>query len=193
MLLSPAEVLNLARFALPKIWDKYPVANRYKFCRMMVALCYQESCINKNAPDWRCFDTEAAAGTSSALGLTQVLKDTQRYIESQMGWTARPLTDRKDPQYSLDLGSAYIGYLLKRNGDDWYKTFSSYHDGHYRDGGPGNGYARKVLDHYDMFPWETIEAEANSLLEKASSVLPSWAQWALREAANQAFGKGEFY
>lgn len=164
MLLSPAEVYNLARIAIPKISAKYPVRDAREFARWMVALSFQESCTAKNAANWRCFDTDAAAGVSSALGLTQVLKGTQRGIEKDMGWEERPFDDRRNPEYSMALGAAYIGYLLKRNGGDWYKTFSAYHDGHYKAGGPGNAYARKIEGHYKMFPWDTIEPEADNQL-----------------------------
>lgn len=190
MLLSPAEVYNLVRITIPKISGKYPVADPRQFARMMVSLCFQESCTAKNAKGWRCFDTDAAAASSSALGLTQVLKDTQRWIEQTMGWEKRPLDDRRNPEYSMALGAAYIGYLLKRNGGDWFKTFSAYHDGHYKAGAPGNDYARTVQKHYAMFPWASIEAEADSELIEMGAQF-GWGLEAVAKAITQVWG--EFY
>lgn len=163
MLLRPTAVYLFALRAIAVVREKYPVADEKYFARLLVCVSFQESCIAKTAAGFECFDTEAKAKTTTATGLMQVLKGTQRAIEKFMGWPNRPLDDRKDPQYALMLGAAYLGYLYNRksNGKDWTRTIASYHDGHYKgSNSPGAKYAGLVLGHYAKFDWVKIEAEA---------------------------------
>lgn len=164
MLLKPSAVYDYALRAISTIRNKYPVSDERYFARLLVCISFQESCIAKNAVGFECFDTEAKAKTTTATGLMQVLTGTQRYIEKLMKWPQRPFDDRKDPQYALELGAAYLGYLYgrKANGKDWFRTIASYHDGHYKgSNSPGAKYARLVMGHYQKFDWNAIEIEAS--------------------------------
>lgn len=164
--LAPDDVYIHALRAIPKVTKKYPVADAVQFARVLVGLSFQESCIAKNTPGQTCFDTQARPldkkgnAISSALGLTQVLNGTQRAIEKMMKWPARPLADRADAQYALDLAAAYLAYHYnsgnKKNRGDWYKALVAYHDGHYSKGGAGNTYARLVLGHLKRFDFAAI-------------------------------------
>lgn len=160
------DVYLLALRAIPKVTDRYPVADGNTFARILTGLSFQESCVNKKAKGYLCFDTEArplnSKGTaiSSALGLTQVLTGTQRAIEKLMHWPERSYSDRADPQYAMDLCAAYLAYFYnggaKTPRGDWYKALVAYHDGHYSKGGAGNSYAKTVLKHVGLFDFAGV-------------------------------------
>ncbi len=164
--LGPDEIYVLALRAIKRVTTKYPVADGVAFARLLVALSFQESCLNKGATDQKCFDTEArprdAKGRlkSSAYGLTQVMEGTQRNIERFMKWPKRPLEDRSNPQYAMELSAAYMAYLYnggdKTPSGDWYKTLVAYHDGHYSKGGVGHSYAKTVMGFLKRFDFAGI-------------------------------------
>ncbi len=164
--LGPDDIYLYALRAIERVKRKFPIADAVTFARILVALSFQESCIRKTTAEYACFDTEArprrADGTlaSSAFGLTQVLEGTQRSIEKMMKWPARPYADRSDPQYAMDLGAAYLGYLYnggaKTPRGDWFKTLVAYHDGHYSKKGAGNAYAKRIYEHLKLFDFAAI-------------------------------------
>lgn len=156
--LAPHEVYTLALWAIPQVMWKYPVPDQTAFARVLVAQAFQESCTNKKAEGYKCFDPDASPKSSSALGVWQTLKGTQRAIEKMMKWPQRPLDDRRIPSYSALLGAAYMGYQYSRYGD-WRKALKAYHDGHWsKKKTKGDTYASLVLDkHMRLFDFTAME------------------------------------
>jgi hypothetical protein len=155
-------VYVLALRSIPKITGKYPVADARAFARILTALSFQESCLKKATKGYECFDTEARPSdkSSSAYGITQVVEGTQRNVERLMKWPKRPLADRSDPQYAMDLSAAYLAYLYN-GGDhtppgDWWAALVAYHDGHYSKKGAGHTYAKIVMGNLKLFDFAGI-------------------------------------
>ncbi|MEP7220486.1 MAG: transglycosylase SLT domain-containing protein [Bacteroidota bacterium] len=173
MYLGPDDIYTLALQAIPVVTAKYPVADQEEFARILTGVSYQESCIAKNPKSLTCFDTTARPynkdGTlaSSAYGITQVLKKTQRNIERFMKWPERPYDDRSDPMYDMLLAAAYLAYLYN-GGDrtprgDWHKALVAYHDGHYSAKGAGQTYARLIMGWLPRFDFAGISLRRNNV------------------------------
>lgn len=187
MLLTPPEVWPFALFGVIAAQQKYDVGNPIEMAKWLTSLAFQESCLNKGAPEQRCFDTDARpynAKTkkylSSALGLTQVLKGTQHAIETLMGWPARSDDARSDPLYAMQLTGAYMGYFYnggaKTPKANWYAALVAYHDGHYSKGGAGQSYAQKILRFKNTFDWDVIRQAAAGATAGIANALEEYAQ-----------------
>ncbi|MEP7217639.1 MAG: transglycosylase SLT domain-containing protein [Bacteroidota bacterium] len=172
MYIGPDDVYVLALQAIPIVTAKYAVDDQTKFAQILTGMAYQESCIAKSTKNLTCFDTEARPYNSkgelasSAYGITQILKGTQRNIERLMGWPERPLNDRSDPQYAVELAAAYLAYLYN-GGDktprgDWTKALVAYHDGHYSKKGAGHSYAKLIMSWLPRFDFAGIASRRNN-------------------------------
>jgi hypothetical protein len=151
--LKEHQVYLLALRAIPKVTKKYPVDDELGMARVLVGLAWQESK----------FDPKAANKSSSARGLTQVLKGTQPAIEKLMGWPAKDPDARFDAQYAMDLAAGYMAYHYNRKGSkgNWRKSLVAYHDGHYSANGAGVGYAKLILDqHMKLWNWAKVTEDA---------------------------------
>lgn len=119
----------------------------------ITAIAYVESTFNPNAKN----------KNSTARGLTQVLINTQRWIEEKLNipfqyamyeaskYPKAPVTPYEeedglfDPDYSLLIGAYYLGYNFNRY-NDWHKAIVAYHLGSYKSSSKdGQIYKDKVL------------------------------------------------
>lgn len=167
--LAPDTVYQHALQGVARAAQHYAIPSQVALARVMVAQAFEESCIDKNTPGRVCFNTKAKAGTTSATGVWQQTKPTQRQIEKMMGWPQRPYADREDPQYSGELAAAYMAYFLngarKTPKGDLHGALVAYHDGHWSKNGAGNAYARLILNnYYPLFDFAAME-RSNSLLD----------------------------
>ena len=70
-----------------------------------------------------------AESETGALGLMQLMPDTARWVEQQMGhgnYTDRQL---KEPETNIQLGTWYLGYLLKEFNGDEVQALAAYNAG----------------------------------------------------------------
>lgn len=125
--------------------------------RYLVAICYVESK----------FDPRAKNKSSTARGLTQVLINSQRWIEVKMKlphppamyraskYPKAPVTPYSEddkmfnPDYAMLIGAWYLAYNYDRY-NNWHKAVTAYHLGSY-DGSNQDGkiYKNKVLKAYE--------------------------------------------
>lgn len=138
------------------------VANRFgvndvELAKYLTAIAYVEST----------FQTDVKNKNSSARGLTQVLINTQRWIEKKLKLpfakammkaskypeapvTALPEEDRMfESDYALLIGAWYLAYNYSRY-NNWYKAVTAYHLGSYNSSNAdGKIYKDKVLKAYN--------------------------------------------
>lgn len=127
-----------------------------QLAKYLTAIAYVESTFNPTATNKK----------STARGLTQVLINTQRWIETKLKlafppaiykaskYPEAPVTAWEDedglfkPSYALLIGAYYLAYQYKRY-NDWHKAIMGYHLGSYKkNNNDGITYQNKVLKAY---------------------------------------------
>ncbi len=139
-------VLALAQSVAPRVLKKFPVTTPGVLARAITALARQESQFYPRAYNgW--------TGQNEAIGLTQILPETQQTIES---WLGLPHDRAKlyDPEYALLLGATYLAYQYQRY-HDWERAIYSYYTGSYpgavRHQAGARAYVQAVLRYYAGF------------------------------------------
>jgi hypothetical protein len=136
-------VITLARKVAPRALTKFPVTSPAILARVATAIARQESRLYPLAHN-------GYTGSNEAIGLMQMLPDTQRDVSA---WLGLPYDRQKlyDPEYALLLGSAYVAYQKQRYGD-WDKAIYSYYAGSYpgaaRHQSDARTYVENVKRHY---------------------------------------------
>lgn len=153
--MEKSEILDKAYSASVKISDKFGVPAE-ELANYLTAIAYVEST----------FDPNAKNKNSTARGLTQILINTQRWIETKLKSPFRPAIYKAskypkapvtpyseedamyNPDFALMLGAYYLGYNYKRY-NNWYKAITAYHLGSYDSkSADGKVYLNKVLTAY---------------------------------------------
>lgn len=70
-----------------------------------------------------------AISRRGAVGLMQLMPDTARWAAVRMGKPSPTHRDLVSPQFSLDVGSWYLAYLLKQYGNDPVLALAAYNAG----------------------------------------------------------------
>lgn len=146
--LTAAEVHNLtlsiARNAL--IYPVDPVT----IARTATAIAFIESTFNPDAKN----------KSSSASGLMQITKATQKDVEKLL--KLRPDTQRQKifaPSYNILLGMNRLAYQLRRYRGDYNKAIVAYNQGSYNTRAAGQAYLKHWASAYKKFNWPAIEAQ----------------------------------
>lgn len=146
------KALNAAEFIANKLGTPETELAKY-----MIAIAYVEST----------FNTHAKNKSSSARGLSQVLINSQRWIEGKLNIPQQPAMMKAskypkapvtaiaeedmmfNPDYALLIGTWYLAYNYGRY-NNWHKAVTAYHLGSYNSTSTdGKIYLAKVLKAFD--------------------------------------------
>ena len=71
----------------------------------------------------------SAESETGALGLMQLMPDTARWVAQQMGHSNYTDRQLKEPEINIQLGTWYLGYLLKEFNGDEVQALAAYNAG----------------------------------------------------------------
>lgn len=165
------QVYGLAKWSLPWVKRKWIEGGRtwplseteeYQFIRVMTAVAFQESVFDKSAPYCK-YRPCAKAGTTTATGLTQIVRPTWRDIQGRILRIPKaehvPHSYAKKPIWALRLGMAYLLDMYVYKGTrDWKRAARRYHDGYGESHSHGPTYAHNVMDKWmKQFDWGMLD------------------------------------
>lgn len=123
--MTAQQVYNMSLSAAAEIAPKYGL-DKTIFAQLLTSIAHKESRFNPSAVP----RNKQGKAISSAIGLMQVLRKTQAWVEKTIMKTANlPHEQMYDAEYALRVGGYYFGYLMQRYGNDPDKAIWAYNQG----------------------------------------------------------------